>query len=402
MLRVLLLDCAAALQSRLKDQGFSVEAGTVGFCTGVRKLPSQMYEQDVFFYNPEPIPKNEFVTTDTIEDLTPQYDLRYVEARIHSGATLVAFVNPVSTAIARQKLFYSWISYMPEIQFTSDKVIRANRFDSYPDSYARVLAPIVTTENLSLPISLKLKPVKAQDYPCDVFNLFWNAHGDCIGVQIVRGHGSLIFLPKYQSNDDMVETFLHRVVPRIYKSNAKVRLTDIVSSPAEKAAYARLEKLQHIEQELKEHQEDARVQLATATREKLAAIEADPTGKQILTYHDLAKRQDDAALFFLYKIVEAVENKFGGETEGIKAVGAKAEWKAVKKLANESYRDARHAPKPGEVIKKWTNPEIKKCFEDTEVVVSAYFTTLFPSIPDVVESKNSESQKDDRTIGPPN
>jgi len=284
---------------------------------------------------------------------------------------------------------------MPEIEFTSDKVILGNRFDSYPDSDARVLAPIVTPENLSLPILLKLKPPKAQDYPRDVFNLFWNAHGDCIGVQILRGHGSLIFLPKYKSNDEMVETFLHRVVPRIYKSNAKVRLTDIFSSTSEKAAYTRLQELERIEHELKENQENARVQLAAATREKLNTIEADPTGKQVLTYYDLAKRQEDAALFYLYKVVEAIENKFGGEAEGIKAVGAKTEWKAVKKLANESYRDARHAPKPGEVIKKWTNAEIKKCFEDTQVVATAYFATLFPSAPDA-EAEGTEAKRDDR------
>jgi len=104
MLRVLLLDCSAVLEGKLKSQGFRVEAETVGFCTGVRKLPSQMYEQDVFFYNPESVPKDGFVSKDTFENLTPQYDLRYLEARVRDGATFVAFVNPLSTAIVLQRI----------------------------------------------------------------------------------------------------------------------------------------------------------------------------------------------------------------------------------------------------------------------------------------------------------
>src|ERR1700730_4869738 len=374
MLRVLLLDCSAALQSRLKDQGFSVEAGTVGFCTNVRKLPSQIYEQDVVFYNPESLPKDGVVSKDTFKDLTPQYDLTHLEGRVRDGATFVTFVNPISTATVLQRIFYGWIPYMPAIEPTSDKIIVGTQ-----DYDARVLAPIVTQADLSLPVLLKLKPGKPQDYPRDTFNLFWNARGDCLGVQIVRGNGSLIFLTKYKSNDDVIETLLHRVVPRIYRLDAKSSLADIFSSPAEEAANARLQNLVLIEQKLKENQQQARVQLADATREKRNIIGAEGTAKQILTYYDLAKRQDDAALFYLYKIVEAVENKLGGEAEAIRIVGAKSEWKLIKRLANESYRDGRHAPKPGDVIKKWSNTEIKQSFEDVQVIVRGYFATLFPA-----------------------
>lgn len=60
----------------------------------------------------------------------------------------------------------------------------------------------------------------------------------------------------------------------------------------------------------------------------------------------------------------------------IKALGRKR--KADKRLANESYREARHAPKPADVKKKWTQAEIKECFGDTEEIAAAYFPTLFP------------------------
>jgi len=383
MLRILLLDCSESLKQKLASQGFNVEAGTVGFCTGARKLPSQVYEKDVFFYDPRSLPDDGVVKKDTYKNLSPEYDLHYVENRVRDGATFVAFVNRLSKSIDVQRIFYDWIPFMPGIEFTSDMIVYGNRFEIYPASDARHLSPIVT-EKLSLPVLQKLKPPKAQGYPCDVFWLFWNRNEDCLGVQILCGSGSLIFLPKFESNEEVIETFLNRVAPRIYTSSRKTTLTDIFISPAEQTAHAEFEKLQFDEAELKKRQEAIRVQLAAATREKLNVIEADDTAKLILIYHDHARRQDDATLFYLYKIIEAIENKFGGEAEGIKVVGAGSEWKAVKKLANVSYRDARHAPKPGDVIKKWTDADIKKCFENVEAVVIAYFGTLFPPKPDEV------------------
>jgi len=188
-------------------------------------------------------------------------------------------------------------------------------------------------------------------------------------------------LPKFASNEGMIETFLNRVAPRIYNLSGKSTLTDIFISPAEQAAQTEFDKLRSIEAELNKRQEAVRVQLAAATREKLRVIAADATSKQILIYYDYARRQDDAALYYLHKIIETIENKFGGEAEGIRAVGKTTEWKSVKRLANESYRDARHAPKPGDMIKKWTDAELKTCFENVAVIVIAYFATLFSSTP---------------------
>jgi hypothetical protein len=46
---LLLLDCPEALKEKLLREGFDVEAGTVGMCTGARRLPSQVYEKDIIF-----------------------------------------------------------------------------------------------------------------------------------------------------------------------------------------------------------------------------------------------------------------------------------------------------------------------------------------------------------------
>src|SRR5258707_14379745 len=122
MLRILLLDCSESLRRKLENQGFNVESGTVGFCTGVRKLPSQVYEKDIFFYDPHALPENGIVKKDTFKNLSPEYDLHYLEGRIRNGATVVVFVNHLSSSIELERLCYDWIPYMPQIEFTSDKL----------------------------------------------------------------------------------------------------------------------------------------------------------------------------------------------------------------------------------------------------------------------------------------
>jgi hypothetical protein len=52
MIPILLLDCSDELLKSLKNKGYDVEAGSVGFQTGVRHLPSQIYEKRIFIYNP--------------------------------------------------------------------------------------------------------------------------------------------------------------------------------------------------------------------------------------------------------------------------------------------------------------------------------------------------------------
>jgi hypothetical protein len=384
MLKILLLDCSTSLQTKLAEQGFDVESGTVGPCTGVRKLPSQVYEKDVFIYNPEscsegqePIGKSILLKSDAIKDLSPEYDLQYLEARITSGATFVVFLNKLSGDVQRQNKLYDWIPFMPPIEFTSDKIVWPISFSSYPASEVNYLASIITTDNLSFPVMQRLKAPKPAPYENDVFHLFGNSHGHCLGVILLRGRGKVIVLPKFQSNEDVVDTFVHRALPRIHRATTRNTLTDSFNSPAEAAARKELDEGLVLEKRLRKQIEATRVDLASATREKANAIGADATAKQIQIYYDHALRQDDAALYYLYKVIEAVENKFGGEAAGIAVVGEQVAWKAVKRLANESYRDARHAPKAGDVVKKWSPQELKQCFTDTQKVVLAYFSTLF-------------------------
>jgi len=352
----------------------------VGFATGRRSLPCQVYEREVFFYSPSSlkIRGGRPIEAAEIENISPEYKLKYLEDRILAGATFVVFVNRVIEDVRGQNLVYRWIPYMPEIQMTRDRSVAGNRFLEYPDSDYRFLAPIVDVTSLDIPVLQKLVTPEPNPYRRDIFTLFGNGNREKLGVLITRGRGSLVVLPRFKSNEEAIMTFVQRIVPKIYESKSRVGLVDNYRSPSEKVAEMEVTagevELAQLEKEL----ENRRVTLEAARREKQNVILQDATAKQILSYYDTALQQEGVALFYLYKAVELIENNHGGESGAIKKFGMGAEWKFLKKVANVSYADIRHAPKPGDVIKEWTDEDIKACFAACEKIVLAYFGSLFP------------------------
>ncbi|SRR6266581_1340687 len=380
MIRILLLDCPLSLTEKLKKQGYDVEAGTVGFATGKRALPCQVYEKDVFFYSPSKLEKrgSRSIEGNEIEDCSAEYGLEHLEERILGGATFVVFVNRIVDDVRAQNLAYRWIPFMPSIQFTKDKQVGSNRFSSYPDGEYRFLAPVVDANELEIPVLQKLVTPAPQEYPRDIFTLFRNSNGEKLGVFMVRGRGALVVLPRFKSNEGAVATFVQRVLPKMYESASRILLIDKYVSPSERDAQRQVTESEAELALIEDGLERRRVALASAKREKENVILQDPTAKQILNYYDMALRQDDVALFYLYKAVELIENNHGGESGAIKKFGVGAEWKYLKKIANASYADIRHAPKPGDVIQQWTDEDIKACFDACEKIVLAYCGSLFP------------------------
>ena len=69
-------------------------------------------------------------------------------------------------------------------------------------------------------------------------------------------------------------------------------------------------------------------------------------------YLEQAREDETNRLINLYKFVETLESKFGGEAEIIKALNVKTEVKTIKKFANDGQYDERHAPKvPGASVR---------------------------------------------------
>lgn len=380
MQSILLLDCSKELAKKLKRLGFEVDSGTIGFCNKERQLPSQVYEKDIFIYNPRSFKKDEhgiYIESYEIESRTPEYSLDHLSEHIERGATFLIFVNHLADDIRKQNEAYDWIPFMPEIEFTKDRQPIAIRLSEYP--YYGYLAPIVLQNNLKVPILQKIEPPepRRRKYPSDVFSLFVNKNREVLGALIKRGLGQLIILPEYQNNEEIVSIFLNRIIPKIYDLRTKINLIDQFLSPEELTAINEAQEAEDIIQRTNETLEVAKEKLASVNRDKIQVIKNDETAVLILNYYDLAMQQDDVALFYLYKIIEALKKKYGGEKGAKESLKCNAEWNLVGKKANVSYADIRHAPKPGEKIQEWTEEDIKACFEATEKIIDTYLSTLF-------------------------
>lgn len=360
---ILLLDCSSRLEERLGRQGFDVASGTIGYTTGVRRLPGPVYEYDIIIYNPK---------TDTGMkeggDRTPEYDLEPLLNHINRGATLLVFVNHVSDNLSRLKAVYEWIPNMPEIFSTKDFKLVSPR-NVYTDPYE----PLLAEQELKIPVLQKVLP--GPNMVAD--SLFMNKQGDDLGVLCQAEEGRLIVLPEYTNNDYVISVFLNRVLPRFYRQPSRRDIIDRFTSPVEEKAKASVQKIETERKALDARIEEAKEKLALGTRLKKKTIKEDDTAGRVIRYYDLAVQQEDVALFYLYKVIEAIEKKFGGEKTAKGVLGHNAEWNLIGKVANASYGDIRHAPKPGEKIKAWNQDEIAQCFSATERIICGYFNTLF-------------------------
>jgi len=260
---------------------------------------------------------------------------------------------------------------MPEIEFTKDhKVLLSGAMD---DLSYKFLTPIVSPLHVKIPVLQKITLVRfVGGVP-----LLVNRNDEVLSVLLDYNKGRLIILPQYQSNEDIISTFLHRVMPKLYNLERQSNLIERFISPEEKKRQNESEEIQQEIAELNKAIETTNEQLNSARRKKTQTIKQDETSTLILKYYDLAVQQDDVALFYLYKVIEALEKKCGGEKVAKNKLGCNTEWKLIGKLANVSYADIRHAPKPGEKIKEWTKEEIDKCFEAAEKIIYAYLATLF-------------------------
>lgn len=376
---ILLLDCHYTLVDKLKKQGFDVEFGSIGFTNGVRNLPSQIYEKDILIYNPTHMLKigDKYIVANNINDLTPEYSLTHLENHIRRGATLLIFLNRIADHIAYLNEAYRWIPFMPQIHFTKDqKPLAAPVNDYYGSEH---LAPLVLLEDLKIPVMQKvIAPERTPSIsPKDVVTIYYNRNSEVLGVLLRRGEGQLIILPEHKSNEDIINIFLKRVLPKIYELGAQIPLIDKFISPEERKFHEAIEKIENDINEFNQKLYETKEKTETAKRNKIQRIKSDDTAVLILNYYDLALQQEDVALFYVYKIIEAIENKYGAESTAKNKLGCNTEWNLIGKLSNASYADIRHAPKPGEKIKDWTPEEIKSCFEAAEKIINAYLTTLF-------------------------
>jgi len=307
-----------------------------------------------------------------------------LDGHIQRGATLLLFVNHVFDDVRVLNAVYSWVPNMPAIAATRDSkpvIMALAQFDQYDPQetmYGVALAevsPLLKVEDLKVPVRQKLVFETAP--PGLFLPLIHNKQEDCLGFYLKVAGGRIIALPEFEDNDSVINDFLNRVLPRIYSGPTRRDIVDAFNSPKQRNINEELEKLQSEKKALKDRFEDAKIRLATAEREKRQTIASDETARMVTAYYNQAIQDEERALFYLYKIVDALKNKFGGETAAKQKLDTDSEWRLIGKMANASYGDIRHAPKPADKIKEWTNDEIAKCFSAAERIISAYFSTLF-------------------------
>jgi hypothetical protein len=294
MPRILLLDCSSTLVERLKRQGFDVVAGTIGFCTGSRYLPCQVYERDILVYNPYSVG----VTIGSYLDSTPEYSLKHLHRHIQRGATVLVFVNHLTDYSPQQNQVYSWLPFMPEMQSTKDEKVFIN---PHLQRNFRFLAPIVSEGYVKIPVLQKL--VTPSLLEGNYIPLLYNLNDEVIGAFRQCAEGRLIILPQCQSNEDIINTFLNRVIPKLYNLEVRTNFIDKFVSPEEGIAQDAIQKTNEQIQELNEAIEAENEKLNAARRKKIQTVEKDETATRVLMYHKLASQQEDVALFYLYKVI---------------------------------------------------------------------------------------------------
>lgn len=386
---ILLLDCSYTLKEKLERQGFSVSAGTIGFCSGVRSLPSQIYESEVIVYNPSFLArtsKGNFISSENINNVTPEYSLSHLKDHILKGATLLVFANHLGDG-ADPNEAYEWIPFMPKLVPTKDHRVRIQSgFKYWHEPYMKL--GYLDVNELAIPVRLKFGSYGTSDGSrheieeaigemIDILPLLRNQNDDVLAASFRFISGCFFVLPTFKLNDEAIAAFLNKVVPAIHGIETRRNLIDDFISLEQRKIEEKLKEAAVTQQEAEKYLEKSKEELVQAKMIKAKTIREDETAVLILNYYDLAQQQADVALFFLYKIVEALERKYGSEAEAKKQLRNNEGWNLIRRIANASYGDVRHAPKPGEKIKQWSDEEIKVCFGATNEIVKAYFATLF-------------------------
>lgn len=397
---ILLLDCSYELKEKLERQGFSVSSGTMGFSNGTRLLPHQLYESEVIVYNPRLIIRDKngnTPTPDTINDLSPEYHVDVLRDHLMKGATILVFANYMGDGVDANSA-YSWIPLIPKLIPTKDQHITLrvhhSQFAKWHDSY--LLPDFIDATEVVRPVRLKLRhrqklvgiPGSTEEIEevdlrtgqqLQVVPFLYNKNGDVLGVSFKAEEGSIFVFPTFKSNEDIIATFLNRVLPKIHGVETKNNLVDDFVSPHQATVEKKIVEIVDSTKELAGILERTKEELIQAKLIKAKTIREDETAALVLNYFELAQQQPDFALFFLYKIIEVIERKYGNEKKAKAVLQNNEGWNLIGRIANESYRDGRHAPKPGEKIKEWTREEIQSCFVAAKQIAEAYFGSLFPS-----------------------
>lgn len=376
---ILLLDCSDALKVRLEGLGYDVKTGTSGYITGMRTLPCPVYECDLIVYNPTCQPTK--VTISAKEGPptdTPVLDFSRDTLAKHAlgGGHWLVFVNKLSEIEDIQQFAYSFVPGLPRPYFTQDSrftLSKQLRDEKYMEKYLPLFRSPKSLK-ITTPIRIKLPGDKWENFT----PFLVNARGEELAGRTWGNSGTVTCLPTFDNNEEAVLVYLDHVFPKLSNSASRQGIEEFFLSPRELALVDEEVKITKEFTALEGGFHDTKREMAVERKAKLDKIRADETATRLLEFYRVAQEDPTDPWVPLFKIVETISHKFGGEAEGKAAlVVCNAEWNLLKRLSNESERNTRHAVRPGEMERPVTNDEIRQSFEAAKKMTCAYFWTLF-------------------------
>jgi hypothetical protein len=386
---ILLLDCSEDLANKLRALGHEVHVGTSGYCArNPRKLDCQVYETDLVIYNPS-IPTTKSVKYGLKiypQDDSPDIDFRYetITKHVGDGGHWLVFANPIGDDANAQNRLYSWLPMKLGFSFTKDQKLKG---PSDPNTWMDKFYPLIRSSRavrVNLPVRLK---VAAADLTFaggsgSFHSLVENLRNEPLAGVFSLFMGTMTVMPSCENNDDAAMFFIDRVWPQLKPSASRGGLVEEFRSRSEEELGAEDAKLYGEFSGLEARYHANQKFLGEASKTKRATIANDETARRVIGYYTEAEQDEKDAPKHLYKVRDAIKNRFGSEKDALTIlVNCDMEWEIIGLMTNGPDRDERHAPKLGNTVKPLTPDELKTCFAAAKKLIFAYLQTLFLKTP---------------------
>ncbi len=380
-MKILLLDCDKKLEKALLDKGYKVASGTLGFDNGKRVIPHALYEQDVIVFNPtsatfvehrEVKKENDNLYFPSIGQLTPEVRKTDMDDFFERGGVCLIFYNDLLQNRFKEWAVYRWLinTFVPSP--TNDRDTENVMFPD--DEEYTPFKSLLRDFKPKLPVKRKLDNTDQFTYPR---TLIRNKRSDVLAAFHKYKDGMVIGLPTYDNNNEVIVHFLTHVYPRLYEITPELpSILDVKKSSKQLELEAQIAEAKKSIEESEKKIEDINASLIEETQRVERVVGSDETGRVIMGYLDDILADKNEAWFPAYKITERLFKHYGGEKEANAALGMGKEITFIRRIANEGYRDTRHAPKVNEVIKPPTPEESKQGVEYSIALVKKYLESL--------------------------
>jgi hypothetical protein len=163
----------------------------------------------------------------------------------------------------------------------------------------------------------------------------------CVGLLCLRLLGNLLIVETEATTEEEAAVAAEAIKIRYSEALSKytafpirlITLKELSAMPAQAITVGGLSAKEH--SRLTTALRKARADLLGAEHEHL---------RRCYDYLQDAREDEKNALIYLYKLIETVEDFFGGERKACDVLGVREDLKSIKKLANEFIYDQRHAP----------------------------------------------------------